>query len=372
MGLNTPLQKPVPRLADPAPARVPAAVRTRAPETVRMLDAAARAKWDAFVAACPEATFFHRAGWQEVIRDSFGHDTHYFLSERNGEVSGILPLTEIRSLLFGHALISNAFSVSGGPVGVDDAACKVLTACALDLLHSGNASYLEYRAPARLRPGWTTRDDLYAGFSGPLPADEAENLKQIPRKQRAVVRKALEAGLTWRIDDDVDTLHELYAISVHNLGTPVFSKRYFQNLLRTFSPDCDILTVSHEGKAVAAVLNFYFRDRVMPFYTGSRPEARKLGANDLMYWQLMRHGAARGAGVFDFGRSKVGTGPYNFKKNWGFTPRPIAHQFLMKPGVSMPDHNPLNPKYRTKIALWKRLPLAVANRLGPIIVRNIG
>jgi FemAB-related protein (PEP-CTERM system-associated) len=345
---------------------------TRAPDAIRLLDTATREKWDAFVETCPGATFFHRAGWQDVIRNSFGHDTHFFLSEQGDEITGVLPLTEIRSLLFGHALISNAFSVSGGPVGVDEAACQALDARALTLFQGGNASYLEYRSATRTRSSWATRDNLYAGFSGPLAADEAENLKQIPRKQRAVVRKAGEAGLTWRIDDDVDTLHELYAISVHNLGTPVFSKLYFQNLIRVFAPNCDILTVSHGGKAVAAVLSFYFRDRVMPFYTGSLPEARKLGANDLMYWQLMRHGAARGARVFDFGRSKVGTGPYHFKKNWGFTPQPIAHQFLMKPGVAMPDHNPLNPRYRTKIALWKRLPLAVANRLGPIIVRNIG
>jgi FemAB-related protein (PEP-CTERM system-associated) len=379
MRLNRSAPKPPPRPAENAP-RAPKAAQqrghesasARAPDAVRLLDTVMCDKWDAFVDTCPDATFFHRAGWQHVIRDSFGHDTHFFHSERNGEITGVLPLTEIRSLLFGHALISNAFSVSGGPAGMDEAACKALNARALALFQHGNASYLEYRSPARLRSGWTTRDDLYAGFSGPLPADEADNLKQIPRKQRAVVRKAGDAGLTWRIDDDVDTLHELYAISVHNLGTPVFSKRYFQNLVRTFAPNCDILTVSHGGKAVAAVLSFYFRDRVMPFYTGSLPEARKLGANDLMYWQLMRHGAARGARVFDFGRSKVETGPYHFKKNWGFTPRPIAHQFLMKPGVAMPDHNPLNPKYRTKIALWKRLPLAVANRLGPIIVRNIG
>lgn len=335
-------------------------------------DQSARAAWDAFVATCPQATFFHRAGWQDVIAKSFGHDTHFFYAERDGSVSGVLPLTEIRSLLFGHALISNGFSVCGSPVGVDDAACRALDAQALALFHGSGASYLEYRAPAQLRAGWTTRDDLYAGFMAPLPADEDENLKQIPRKQRAVVRKALDSGLTWRIDDDVDALYDLYAVSVHNLGTPVFHKRYFQNLVRVFAPDCDVLTVMDGGKPVAAVMSFYFRDRVMPFYTGSLPEARKTGANDLMYWRLMRHGAARGATTFDFGRSKVGTGPYNFKRNWGFAPQPIAHQFLMKPGVAMPDHNPLNPKYRTKIELWKRLPLAVANRLGPIIVRNIG
>jgi FemAB-related protein (PEP-CTERM system-associated) len=344
------------------------------PEIVKKLDdtAQARRRWDAFVDAAPDATFFHRAGWREVIAKSFGHRTHYFTAERGGEIVGVLPLTEIRSLLFGHALISNAFSVCGGPVAVDEPARGALNASARELFHATGARYLEYRSAGKPKPEWQTRDDLYASFAGPLPADEAENLKQIPRKQRAVVRKAIDSKLTWHVGHDIDALYELYALSVRNLGTPVFPKRYFQNLVATFAPDCDVLTVSHEGVALASVLNFYFKDRVMPFYTGSRPEARKLGANDLMYWRLMRHGAARGARVFDFGRSKVGTGPYDFKKNWGFAPQPIAHQFLMRDNMPMPDINPLNPKYRLMIETWKRLPLGIANRLGPLVVRNIG
>ena len=341
-------------------------------ESVKALDAAGYARWDAFVAASPEATFFHRAAWRDVIADSFGHRTHYLYAERDGEVTGVLPLTEIRSLLFGHGLIGNAFSVCGAPAAADEAARAALVLQARELLESCGANYIEFRAPAKPRPDWQTRSGLYAGFEGPLPADEDANLKQIPRKQRAVVRKAIDSRLTWRVDDDVDTLHHLYAVSVRNLGTPVFPKRYFANLVRRFAPDCDILTVESDGQPMASVLNFYFKDRVMPFYTGSLPAARKLGANDLMYWRLMRHASTRGCTAFDFGRSKVGTGPYEFKKNWGFAPQPIVHQFWTKAGVAMPNINPLNPKYRLMIAAWKRLPLSVANQIGPFIVRNIG
>src|SRR5690606_21561623 len=144
--------------------------------------------------------------------------------------------------------------------------------------------YLEYRNPVKPKENWSTRAGLYAGFSGPLPPAEDVNLKQIPRKQRAVVRKAIDSDLTWRIDETVDRLWDLYAVSVRNLGTPVFGKAYFANLLSIFGNDCDVLTVSANGKPVASVLNFYFKDQVMPFYTGSIPGARRLGANDLMYW----------------------------------------------------------------------------------------
>ena len=340
--------------------------------TLRPLGENGQAAWDAFVAACPEATFFHRAGWRRVVEDSFGHRTFFHAAERGGHVVGILPLTELKSLLFGHALVSNGYCVSGGPAVTEEEARAALNARAEDIFRERGADYLEVRCPIKPQDGWLTRNDLYAGFSGPLPADEAENLKMIPRKQRAVVRKAIDSTLTWRIDDTVDDFFRLYAISVRNLGTPVFAKKYFANLLREFAPDCDVLTVASNGKPVASVLSFYFRDSVLPFYTGSDPVARQLGANDMMYWRLMRHAAARGATRFDFGRSKVGTGPYNFKKNWGFEPVPLMHQFLTKPGTDMPNVNPTNPKYRLMIAAWKQLPLWVSTILGPVIARNIG
>jgi FemAB-related protein (PEP-CTERM system-associated) len=342
------------------------------PYVIKQLTDAVHTDWDAFVMGCSEATFFHRAGWEMVIRRSFGHRTHYIYVVRDGRIEGVLPLVEIKSALFGHVLISNGFSVCGGPACVNEGARAALNSAAEDIFRASGASYLEYRCPPSPQEGWQSRSNLYAGFSGSLPADEAENLKQIPRKQRAVVRKAIESPLAWEIDSNVDKLYDLYAVSVRNLGTPVFGKKYFANLLAVFAPDCDVLTVSDNGRPVASVLNFYFRGAVLPFYTGAVPEARRLGANDLMYWRLMRHASARGCTMFDFGRSKVGTGPYDFKKNWGFTPVPLTHQFLTRPGVAIPDVNPLNPKYRLMIAAWKKLPLPVANRLGPLIVRNIG
>lgn len=343
------------------------------PEAVAIerFDGRDSAGWDAFVDVCDEATFFHRAGWKGVIERSFGHATHYLMAKRGGRIVGVMPIVESRSLFFGHALVSNGFSVSGGPAATDEAAREALLDAARWILRDSGASYLEVRCPARPQPGWLTRDNLYAGFCGPLPADEAENLKLIPRKQRAVVRKAIDSDLTWTLDDSVDDLWGLYAVSVRNLGTPVFAKRYFHELFQTFRAECDIVTVRSGGAAMASVLAFYFKSRVMPFYTGSVPTARRLGANDLMYWRLMRHAASRGCTVFDFGRSKIGTGPYAFKKNWGFEPAPLVHQFLMRPGAPMPDVNPLNPKYRLMIALWRHLPLPIANRLGPWIVRGI-
>lgn len=342
------------------------------PVTVRPFAPADAAAWDAFVADCPDATFFHRIGWKTAIEESFGHRTHYLCAERDGALCGVLPLVQIKSRLFGNSLISTAFTVYGGPAAVDDAARRALDAAARDLAQRLDVDHLEYRSRVPRHPDLVSRDDLYVTFRKPLDADPEKNLAAIPRKQRAMVRKGIKAGLTSELDAGVDRLHHIYAASVRNLGTPVFAKRYFHALTRAFGADCDIVTILHGDQAVASVMNFYFRDEVIPYYGGGLPEARAVAANDFMYWEVMRRACERGFRLFDFGRSKRDTGAYSFKKHWGFEPAPLAYEFLLRRGGDVPDVNPLNPKYRLAIAAWKRLPLPVAKAIGPLIVRNLG
>jgi FemAB-related protein (PEP-CTERM system-associated) len=166
-------------------------------------------------------------------------------------------------------------------------------------------------------------------------------------------------------------LYRVYAESVRNLGTPVFARRYFRILMEAFRGDCDVLTVLDEGHVIAAVMNFYFRDEVLPYYGGGTKKARQRAGNDFMYWEVMRRAAAHGYRMYDFGRSKIGTGAHSFKLNWGFQPVPLHYRYKLRPGERIPDHNPLNPKYRLFIAAWKRLPLPIANAIGPHIVRGL-
>jgi FemAB-related protein (PEP-CTERM system-associated) len=194
----------------------------------------------------------------------------------------------------------------------------------------------------------------------------------VPRKQRAMIRKGMQNGLRSEIDSRVDRLHRIYAESVRNLGTPVFAKSYFRILAQEFADCCDIVTVTSDGRPVASVLNFYFRDQVLPFYGGGRAVARALAANDFMYWEVMRRACEKGCRWFDFGRSKTGTGAYAFKRNWGFEPTPLAYQFRVAAGRKAPELNPLNPKFRLLVAAWKRMPLPIASLLGPPIVKGLG
>ena len=342
----------------------------------RELDDSAQPAWDAFVRTHPEGSFFHLAAWRTVIARAFGHRTHYVYAERDGAIVGVLPLGHVKTVLFGNSLISVPFCVYGGPLVADADAGQALVAHAEGLMKARGVPVLEFRSRLPIEwldeTEWPVRPDLYVTFRKPFTADDDANLKDIPRKQRAMVRKGIDRGLTSTIDTDAGRLHGIYAESVRNLGTPVFARRYFQILLDVFGREVDVVTILDSEEAIASVLNFYFREEVLPYYGGGRAIARERYGNDFMYWEVMRRAAARGFTMFDFGRSKLGTGAFSFKKNWGFVPAPLNYRFRLAPGASIPDINPLNPKYRLFIAAWKRLPVPLANLIGPPIVRGLG
>jgi FemAB-related protein (PEP-CTERM system-associated) len=338
---------------------------------IRTLEKAREPDWDAFVDRCAEATFFHRSGWREVIRRAFGHRTAYLYAEERGRIVGVLPLGQVKSRLFGNALISNPFCVYGGAAAESAAARSALEAAAGRLARDWGVDYLELRNPVAGGSGRPV-NPLYVTFRKPLDPDPGKNFAAIPRKQRAMVRKGIEAGLRGGVDAGVERFFDAYAESVRNLGTPVLPKRYFALLKETFGEACEILCVEHRGRVVAGVMSFYFRDEVLPYYGGGTGRARDLKGNDFMYWEVMRRAAERGIRVFDYGRSKLGTGSYRFKTHWGFEPVPLAYEYELVRAGAVPEINPLNPKYRLAIAAWRRLPLPVSKWLGPWIAGCLG
>ena len=193
-----------------------------------------------------------------MIERAFGHKTHYLIAERAGVITGVLPLTHIRSALFGSALISNAFAVQGGPAAADDESRQALDSAAARLMDELRVATLEMRGFAAERSKWQTKSDLYATFRRPLQPSVEANLKAVPRKQRAMIRKGIQNGLRSEIDSDVDRLYRIYAESVRNLGTPVFGKSYFQILTEEFAGCCDIVTVMTRRSAGRLGIEFLF------------------------------------------------------------------------------------------------------------------
>ncbi|MBF0614563.1 MAG: FemAB family PEP-CTERM system-associated protein [Magnetococcales bacterium] len=339
---------------------------------VTTLASGEEAAWDRFVMACPEATFFHRVGWKRVIEEAFGHRSHFLLARRGVEICGVLPLVQVRTLLFGHSLVSLPFCVYGGVAASDEESRLALEGHAEALAVTLGVDWLECRNCVPRRSEWSSKE-LYYTFRKSFDPDPAVNLAAIPRKQRAEVRRGVQHGLVGvRAEGIQGRCFDIYAESVRNLGTPIFSRRLFVLLQEEFADDCEGLVIERGGRAVAAVVSFYFRDQVLPYYGGGRPEARGCGAMAFMYWELMRLAAERGASLFDFGRSKKGSGSFDFKRYYGFDPEPLHYRYRLVGGTALPEVNPMNPKYRLLIAAWKHLPLFVAGKVGPWLARGLG
>ena len=335
-------------------------------------DTATVARWDQFVMACAQASFFHRAGWQKVLHQVFRIEGYFLYAERDGQIVGVLPLAQVKSLLFGHALVGLPHTVYGGVAANDDGAARALEAKAQQIAQALGVDHLELRNVRRQHDDWPVQD-LYVTFRKAILPEEEANMLAIPRKQRAMVRKGIKHNLRSEIDPGVKRFFALFSANVHRHGTPAMPRRWFQALRDEFGDDCEVLTVvSAEGKPLSSVMSFYFRDEVLAYYAGDDEAARDLAANDFKYWELMRRACARGIKVFDYGRSKQGTGPYAFKKNWGFEPTPLHYEYRLYKRDSVPQNNPNNAKYKLLIATWRRLPIGLANWLGPFVVRNLG
>ena len=339
---------------------------------VQQLSDADISRWDDYVNQSDSATFFHRAGWQNVLRRAFGHKTYFLYTEKEGAIEGIFPLAYIKSRLFGRSLSSTPFCVYGGIVADNPQAEEALRQAACELAEKLKVDALEVRNLNPTSTDWPAKG-MYSTFRKEMDPDHEVNMKAIPAKQRAMVRKGIKAGLVSEPDKDGERMYRVYSESLRNLGTPVFSAKYFRILMEEFGNDCRVLMITHEGRDIAGVMSFYFKDQVLPYYGGSYAIARSVkGVNDFMYWELMRRSVDEGLKIFDFGRSKNDTGAYKFKKNWGFEPEPLYYEYYLVKSDQVPEVNPMNPKYQLFIKAWKKLPVSISNRVGPMLAKSLG
>lgn len=335
-------------------------------------DGPAHERWDQFVAVCPQASFFHRAAWQGVIAGVFGHRTHFLYAEDDGVVVGVLPLAQVRSWLFGHSLVSLPFASYGGIATTVETARAALQDEACRLAVTLGVDHLELRNTERQQADWPTQE-LYVAFRMAIPAVLDDKMLGIPQKRRNMVRKAVKLGLHAVPDDSVENFFPVFAANARDHGTPTLPKKYFDALKSTFGADCSIMSIHNPaGHCISSIMCFLHKGEVLAYYAGELPEARAAAANDLKYWEVMKWAAGRGCTRFDIGRSKRGTGSFEFKKLWGFEPVPLHYQYALTRRKTMPQNNPTNPKYRLLIKVWQRLPLSVANRVGPLLVRHLG
>ncbi len=328
----------------------------------------------AFIDDMVDATPFHTPRWCAAVERATGHRFHRLVArDAGGRIIGWLPLHHIRSRLFGDALVSSGFAVGGGILAEDQWVADSLAEAAVALAGSLGVGSIELRG-GMTPSGWAVDETTNVGFARPLAASREAELAAIPRKHRAEVRKALDRDFTVTTGRDPALMaqhYALYAESVRNLGTPVFPRALFREVAAAFGEHADALVIAHAGQGVSAVLSLYWRGTVMPYWGGGNAGARALRGNERLYFELMDHARARGMTSFDFGRSKAGSGPAAYKRNWGFEAAALRYASWSATGKPR-ETSAQSPRYQQMIALWQRLPLWLANRMGPLIARQLG
>jgi len=342
------------------------------PLVVRELGLADSAGWDRFVLDHPYGSPFHLIAWKESIEATFGYQSKCLVAVAGDQVRGVLPLFLVANLLMGKRLISSPFAVYGGILADSEEARLALLNQAKQLGEKLQVRDLE------LRNGWEgqcsglPRILRYLTFTQQIGPDEGAVLESTPRKTRAAVRKALKTDLTSRREfSDPTVFEDLYSKSLHRLGTPCFPRRHFTTLIEKFGRRVDIREITSRSKVVAAVMSFYFREQVLPYYGASDPEYNALAPNNFMYYDLMRWGGQNGYRVFDFGRSKRVTGSYDFKSHWGMIERELPYEVHLIKSTKVPDYSPANHVFQLPIECWKRLPLRIARSVGPFLIRYV-
>lgn len=342
------------------------------------MEADRAAAWDAYVDQASAGTFFHRFGWGEAVAAALRHRSIPLAVLRGGRIAGILPLVHTRSPIFGDALISVAFATRGGTLADDEAARAALEDEAIRIAAALGVRHVELRDDRHAHaagPGtrWLRRSGVHDGFRAPLAAGDAATLRAIPAKgRRHAVRRSLDAGLEFVARAHVDAFYPVLVESYRNLGTPLLTRAFMTALVAAFPGACEVFLVRRGGETLAGCFAIRDKGAIHPFYAGGTRAARAVRAADFLHFNLMRHGRATGASMYDFGRSRVGSGSHAYKRSWGFTPEPMSSRFGSLCGEEPPRLDPGAPRFRTLVAAWRRLPLPVARRVGPWIARQIG
>lgn len=329
--------------------------------------------WDQYVLSRPAASGYHALAWQRVINKVFGHQTYYLLAKSSdGEVRGILPLVYTRSPMFGRFLTSVAFVNYGGVVSDDETACDALLRAATETAGSVEASHIELRQEKPITTDWLVRSHKVS-MRLPLPAEPDALMKSFPSKLRSQIRRAQKEGMTVRIGGG-ELLEEYYRVfsrCMRDLGTPVYAQDFFRVIGETFPKEVRFCVVSLQGTPLAAGLLYGFRQRLEIPWAASDKRYSRLAPNMLLYNSVLEYACREGFTEFDFGRSSIDSGTYRFKQQWGAQPHQLHWYYWLADGGDVPQLNPDNPKYRTAIAIWQRVPLSVANLVGPRIVKYL-
>jgi FemAB-related protein (PEP-CTERM system-associated) len=336
---------------------------------VTIASSADAAEWTRFVSASPAATGYHAWAWRDVFTKAFGHECVYLIARQGTRIAGVLPLVFIDSMIFGRSLTSLPFLNYGGVAAESSHAADALLARAADVASDRRCGHVELRHIERQFPRLPCKQHK---VTMKLPL-ESGMWERLDRKVRNQIRKAQKSELTSEAGG-IELLEDFYAVFARNmrdLGTPVYGRQFFAEVLRAFPANARIHVIRLKGAPVAAGITYTSGGTTEVPWASSIRDYNNLCPNHLLYWSVIEAAVARGDVVLDFGRSTPNEGTYKFKEQWGAAPVPLHWEYHLSAGGAVPNASPTNPKFRLAIELWKKLPLPVAARLGPPIVRCI-
>lgn len=340
---------------------------------IRLAESSDGPSIDRYIERSATTSVYHKYEWGEVIRDSFGKKTYYLVDDPGeGELGGILPLVHLKSLYFGNMMISMPYFNYGGVCADDGETRNRLVEEAARIAEDLGASHIEFRQEEPLENGFPFKSEKVS-MRLRLPGSAEELWKSFPAKLRSQVKVPQKNGMTARVGgiDELDGFYDVFSANMRDLGTPVYPKCFFRNILEKFPGRSHVCSVYSGDTAVASGFLVGFKDTLEIPWASSIRKFNRLGPNMLLYWTVLRFACEKGFAVFDFGRSTAGEGTYKFKEQWGAAPRPMRWHYWLRDGKCMPEINPRNRKYRTAIEIWKRLPVPLTRLIGPHVVKNI-
>lgn len=345
-----------------APAEVPVRVHLATDPVV----------WDAFVDAHPDGTVEHLFGWQRVFIEVFQHSPKYLIAEREGLAVGVLPLVCVPSLLFGKSAVSLPYTSYGGILAQDESAATELVAYARRAAREFGASTVEFRNSRRYLVDSSCREHK-VGARVTLPRSADALWTSLDRKVRNLIRKPQKEGLVaFRGGLELlDDFYRVFAENMRDLGTPVFPRALFETVLDQF-PESSVVVVRKGPDTMAAGLTLGRHGGVLVPWASALRRYRHLSPNMLLYWTMLEAAIRDGYKVFDFGRSTRGGGTHQFKLQWGATDFPLFWETVStdeRAIAVMPEGQ--SPARDALVSAWQHLPLPVANKIGPIIIRHV-
>lgn len=327
--------------------------------------------WTTYVAQHPAANLYHLLGWRDVIVKSFGHNCIYFIAELDSSIVGILPVVQLNSKLFGNFLVSQAFFNYGGALGDSEAIEDKLMKAAASEAASLGCSHVEFRDDFQ-RAAMPFRSDKVSMMLS-LPDTSEKLWSEIGSKLRAQIKRPQKENCSCKIGgvEMLDDFYHVFAINMRDLGTPVYGKQFFRNILEEFDTTSNLVVIYWQAKPVASAFLVGDRGVLEIPWASSLRSANHLGVNMLLYWKVLEFAITKNYQWFDFGRSTVDAGTYKFKRQWGAKPRQLYWHYWLEGGGDLPKLNPTNPKFKIVIEIWKRLPIFVTKILGPMLVKYL-